>query len=281
MRRGEKLNLGQYFEVGLLVATVASGAVALVDVLFFAKARKARVAAKLDLSKLKKKERHEALRAPLLADYARSLFPVFLLVFLLRSFVAEPYRIPSGSMLPSLQIGDFILVNKYDYGLKWPVWGGAIFKVGKPKRGDIVVLHFPVDSRVDLIKRVIGVPGDRISYQDGVLTINGKVMPQKFLRHSIIPADSSSQVVNISEENLSGVKHEIIAMPWAHSYNFKNVVVPKGKYFVMGDNRNNSEDSRYWGFASAKDLVGRAFMVWFSWDSHTDSVRWSRIGRKI
>lgn len=267
------------FSLWLFVATLASGLVALVDKIWFEKKRLAQFEGKLE--GLSKKEKYKLTKAPLLADYARSLFVVFLVVFALRSFVVEPFRIPSGSMLPTLKIGDFILVNKFAYGVRLPLSNKVVIKTGEPKAGDILVFHYPVYPEVDFIKRVVGVPGDKISYLNKVLTINGKVMTQTFLGNVIDPANSLTEQSKKYREDLQGVEHNIYTMPWRLDHNFKNLVVPKGEYFVMGDNRDNSEDSRYWGFVNQKYLVGKAFFVWFSWDSSDYSVRWDQIGRVL
>jgi signal peptidase I len=270
-----------YFALGLLIATVAAITIAVVDKIWFEKPRVALAKKAADFESLDKTGKQARTKAPLIADYARSLWPIFLIVFLLRSFVVEPFRIPSGSMLPGLKIGDFILVNKYDYGLRWPVWHGTFFKVGSPKRGDVVVLRFPVDPKVDFIKRVIGLPGDHVSYVNKTLFINGKKMPQKFLKNIIQPANSIAHPSKEYQETFGHKTHLIYDMPWLKARNFKNIVVPKGEYFVMGDNRDNSEDGRYWGFVKTKQLVGKAFMIWMSWDSTRYRVRWSQIGRMI
>lgn len=219
-------------------------------------------------------------KSPLLADYSRSLFWVFVLVFVIRSFVAEPYRIPSGSMLPDLQIGDFILVEKFAYNLDFPVFHWRLWHVANPKRGDVVVFHYPAYTNVDFIKRIIGLPGDHISYVKKQLFINGKKIPLTFMQKDYL-ALFGHRVAIKQQENLLGVKHAIYQLPWRPDTDFYNVVVPKGEYFVMGDDRDDSEDSRYWGFVPEKNFVGKAVLVWFSWDSQTNGVRWSRIGHVI
>ncbi len=270
-----------YFPLILLILLIASALISVVDKFIFEKKRLAQLDPAIDLKKLSHKQRYKLLKPPLIGDYARSLFVVFLVVFVIRSFLVEPFRIPSGSMLPDLKIGDFILVNKFAYDVRLPVWHKILFDTGKPKRGDVVVFRYPVNPRIDFIKRVVGLPGDRISYVNHVLTINGQVMSQKVIAHEMSLPDSTTQAVTKLQENLSGVMHNIYRMPWRSSQNFYHVTVPKGEYFVMGDNRDNSEDSRYWGFVPAKDLIGKAFLVWFSWDANNHSVRWSRIGKEI
>lgn len=269
-----------YFELILLILTIASGIIFLIDFLFFEKKRKALLTP--EQLQLPRKQRRLLMRAPLVADYARSLFIVFLLVLVVRSFVVQPYRIPSGSMLPNLQIGDFIAVTQYDFGLRWPVWRGYVTKQSQPKRGEVVVLHFPVYPKVDFIKRVIGLPGDTISYVNKQLIINGKKIPQTFVKDVIEPVDSPTQPVKEYIEDMNGIKYPIYEMPWRNQHgNFYDLKVPKGYVFVMGDNRDNSDDSRYWGFVPEKNLVGRAQFVWFSWAGWPKIARWDRIGMRV
>lgn len=270
-----------YFELILLILTIVSGVVALIDKLFFEKARWQEAAKDPNFVNLKRKARKKVVKAPIVADYCRSLFVVFLVVLIIRSFIVEPFRIPSGSMLPTLKIGDFITVNKNEYGLRWPVWHTAITDTTMPARGDIIVFHDGVNTKLDLIKRVIGLPGDRISYVNRQLTINGHKIPEVFIGKKLEPNDSTTQLVNEYREDLMGVEHDIYTMPWVPSANFKDLVVPKGELFVMGDNRDNSDDSRYWGFVKQDQIIGKATNVWLSWDETTGSVRWHRFGDKL
>jgi len=274
--------MGAYFELILFLLTIASGIIALIDIVFFAKKRKAAIeATNPTIKKLSKKAYREATKGPWLADYARSLFPVFFIVLLLRSFLGEPFRIPSGSMQPTLQIGDFILVSRYDFGLKFPVWNWHLTATKLPKRGDVVVLHFPVNTKVDFIKRVIGLPGDTISYVNKELIINGQKMTQKYIGMAVDRTNFGTYMVKEYQEDLDGVKHLIYRLPSQPDYNFYNLKVPQGYVFVMGDNRDLSDDSRYWGFVPLNDLVGRARRVIFSWSSHSTDLRWHRLGEKI
>lgn len=217
-------------------------------------------------------------------DWAKSFFPILLIVLVVRSFIAEPFRIPSGSMLPTLHVGDFILVNKFSYGLRLPVLNTKVVPVGEPQRGDVVVFRFPEQPDVDFIKRIIGVPGDRIQYRNKVLFINGKRMDQKLLGKYDGPhAPGSLKVL----EHLGTVDHHILRVPNSHAINNyppeadQVFVVPKGKYFVMGDNRDNSNDSRYWGFVPEQNLVGKAFFIWMSWDIFNASPAWGRFFHTI
>ncbi|MHB8623451.1 MAG: signal peptidase I [Sulfuricaulis sp.] len=229
----------------------------------------------------------QARREPAYVEYARAFFPVILVVFLIRSFIVEPFRIPSGSMLPSLHIGDFILVNKYSYGVRLPVLNDKIVDIGSPRRGDVMVFRYPGDPSVNYIKRVVGIPGDHILYKDKQLYINGTLMPQSDARPYFFTSEGDGQGVGQRlTENLDGVKHDILTtdqpdMP------LSEIVVPAGSYFVMGDNRDRSNDSRYWGFVPDQNLVGRAFLVWFSWDMvdqykwFWQRIVWDRIGHEI
>ncbi|MCF6767745.1 signal peptidase I [Thiotrichales bacterium 19S11-10] len=264
------------FTFWLLFLTVVSFIIMVIDWLFFEKKRKEKHKDKL--AGLSKKEKQKLLKAPLIADYARSLFLVFLIVFLLRAFVVENFRIPTGSMYPTLKTNAFVLVDKYSYGIRNPITNHTWIQTGQPKRGDVVVFHYPVNPDIDFIKRVIGIPGDVISYKNRKLTINGKAVPQQFISNVIEPVNSLTAQSKEYEEDLLGLKHKILTMPWDYSLSFDRVVIPEGMYFVMGDNRDNSEDSRYWGFVSEKDLVGKAFFVWFSFDLQNFKVRWNQLG---
>ncbi len=212
-------------------------------------------------------------------EYTGGFFPVILFVFLLRSFVVEPFRIPSGSMLPTLHAGDFILVNKYEYGLRFPVFNFGITDGSDPKRGDIVVFKYPLDKNIDFIKRVIGVPGDEIRYINKQLYVNGKRV-ETTPDGNFFDKETYTDLKQF-DENLDGVVHKIVendklpsmARPvQGHNglnqcvYNMGDVIcrVPEGHYFMMGDNRDNSADSRFWGFVPKEEIVGRAFYIWLN-----------------
>jgi signal peptidase I len=215
---------------------------------------------------------------PLLVEYARSFFPVVLIVLLLRSFIAEPFRIPSASMMPTLLIGDFILVNKFTYGLRLPVLNKKVIELNEPKRGDIVVFRYPRDPAVDYKKRVIGLPGDRIEYYDKKLHINGAPINQISLgRYQGVGQGVEMTGNEHLLEDLTGIEHSILIRNAAASAEGV-YVVPKGSYFVMGDNRDNSNDSRYWGTVPEENLVGRAFFIWMNWDWQYKGVSFERIG---
>lgn len=247
------------FALLLVILSAISGIICLLDKLFFAK--------------------HRATEKPgRIIEYSYSFFPVFFLVLLLRTFLAEPFRIPSGSLEPTLLVGDFVVVNKFIYGLRLPVVENKIVSITNPKIGDIAVFRWPANPRYDYIKRVIGTPGDEISYHNKILTINGKDVPQDFIDYTI--DESSGQVVAKYLENLHGIKHYIYARPNVVGQDFK-VTVPSGQYFMMGDNRDDSADSRFWGFVPQQYLRGKALLVWMSWNSKNVSIRWSRIGHII
>ena len=210
-------------------------------------------------------------KEPVIVEYSKSFFPVLLIVFLLRGFVVEPFRIPSGSMLPSLYIGDFILVNKFAYGIRLPVLNKKIIDMSEPERGDVVVFRYPRDPDLDYIKRVIGLPGDHIAYYNKVLYVNGKPVARDFVGQYKGPGQTFA---NEYLEQLPGSKHSILLMPARPNNLQGEYVVPEGMYFVMGDNRDNSNDSRVWGPVPEINLVGKAFMIWmhFSDELHLDRI---------
>jgi len=232
----------------------------------------------LDKAVLRSRRPKDA-KQPWWVEYSISFFPVILVVFLLRSFLVEPFKIPSGSMIPTLQIGDFILVNKFAYGIRLPVVNVKVAEIGSPKRGDVMVFRYPADPSLDYIKRVVGLPGDRIEYRDKLLTINGRPVPRRPL-----PDYQSRERLQFYPhylESLDGAEHEIIlekdvpgfvnrVMEFKHSgncdYNNGGLVctVPPGHYFAMGDNRDNSSDSRVWGFVPDENIVGKAFFIWLN-----------------
>ena len=278
------LNLG--FTFWLLFLTIASGTIYIIDFLFFQKARL--VPYKDQLAGLKKKEKRQfykdhGLKAPFIADQARSLFSVFIIVFFLRTFLIGNFMIPTASMTPTLPVGDFIFVNKTAYGIRAPFSNETIIKMGKPERGDITVFHFPVNPDVDFVKRIVGMPGDVISYKDKMLTINGHKLDytdcdrdaMNYYNQSLVGGSGDT----VCTEDLLGVKHQVDWVESSSAKDFEGLKVPAGHYFVMGDNRDNSEDSRYWGFVPEKDLVGKAKVVWMSWDKIDKKVRWGELGK--
>ncbi|MGX2031478.1 signal peptidase I [Methylocaldum gracile] len=217
-------------------------------------------------------------KEPTIVEYARSFFPIVLIVLLLRSFLVEPFRIPSGSMMPTLLIGDFILVNKYTYGIRLPVLNTKIVEMGEPERGDIVVFRFPKDPKVDYIKRVIGLPGDRIAYYNKQLYVNGEAIKQTAIaEYQGVGQGSVMNGARLLSEDLKGVNHDILIREGQPSVQGE-FTVPEGQYFVMGDNRDNSNDSRYWGTVPESHLVGKAFFIWMSWDWENGGIAFDRLG---
>jgi len=224
------------------------------------------------------KQRGPTQKEPKIIEHARAYFPVFIAVLALRSFLIEPFRIPSGSLEPTLNVGDFVAVSKFSYGVRLPLLEKKVITVNEPKTGQIAVFRWPPDPSFDYIKRVIGVPGDMVSYHDKQLTINGKLAQQTFLEYTT--DESSGQAVARYNENLNGTVHDIYIHPNDPAVDF-DVTVPKGAYFMMGDNRDDSADSRFWGFVSEENLRGRAFLVWMSWNGKKDTIRWKNIGQLI
>lgn len=215
------------------------------------------------------------IKEPTLVEYAKSFFPLLLIVFVLRSFFYEPFQIPSGSMIPTLKIGDFILVNKFTYGIRNPITNDTLIEMDSPKRGDVAVFFPPHQPQTYYIKRVIGLPGDRISYNDHVLTINGIEVNETLVAR--VPAVNAQY--RLVKETLSGHEYQVHKNIIPGYLSRRNeLVVPEGHYFMMGDNRDHSSDSRDWGVVSEKALVGRADVVWMHWDSFFSIPSFSDVG---
>ena len=249
------------FALILFVLLLVTGALYAVDVLKF--------------RKLRSKNAPE----PFWVEWGASFFPVILIVFVLRSFLFEPFKIPSGSMIPTLLVGDFILVNKFTYGIRLPVINKKIISINNPQRGDVMVFRYPEDPSLDYIKRVVGLPGDTVAYQNKQLTINGKPVEMSKIADYLHP-----ERLYYSEQYLakmSNVEHrllndtdapafipEVARFPYRENctYNAAGVTckVPDGHYFMMGDNRDNSRDSRAWGFVPEQNIVGKAFFIWLN-----------------
>lgn len=272
------------FPLLLVLFTFGTGLVWALDALFFAPRRRARVAALEGAEGVSEEQIRKAGREPSLVEMSKSFFPIILLVLVVRSFVVEPFRIPSGSMMPTLLIGDFILVNKFAYGIRLPVLNSKILDTGEPERGDIIVFRYPENPQIDYIKRVVGVPGDHIIYRDKQLFINGKPATQKLIG-SYVGEGRGSEMTGARRlsEDLLGVRHEILVMPGRNVFGGDfEFVVPDGQYFAMGDNRDNSRDSRAWGTVPEQNLVGKAFLIWMNWDWNRDGyVEWQRLGSTI
>ena len=274
------------FAAIMVLATFLTGTVWALDAWMWAPKRREKANAVADsqpqMSSKKLLEAQEKIaREPIFVEYSRSLFPVILIVLLLRSFLVEPFRIPSGSMMPTLLVGDFILVNKFAYGVRLPVINTKVLDSGTPKRGDVAVFRYPNDPSTDYIKRVIGLPGDRISYYNKQLYINGNPMDVEEMDvYQGVGSGIGMSGAVLNVENLEGVKHNILIDRHRPTIN-NEFIVPESHFFVMGDNRDNSNDSRYWGTVPEANLVGKAFLIWMNWDSANGGVSWDRIGSSI
>lgn len=295
------------FALILFILMVGTGVIWFLDVLYLKKQRRAKadaVLAEYDARNAKLagdgikpdttgRAALEAnlLRQPAWIEYSGSFFPVIALVFFLRSFLYEPFKIPSTSMVPTLQVGDLILVNKYQYGIRLPIINKKIVDIGNPQRGDVMVFKYPENMALDYIKRVVGVPGDTVTYRNKRLIVNGQPVSYKPLP-DYLDEETLSYSKHLSED-LNGVAHQILNNPRAPSYvsnphDFPNrdlctydvegftCKVPAGQYFMMGDNRDNSLDSRYWGFVPDKNIVGKAFFIWLNLNNFPSNL--GRIG---
>ena len=259
----------------LLCATLFSGIIALIDKLVWAKQR-----AMVSTPKV-----------PKLIEYSRSFFPVFLIVLLLRSFVGQLFVVPTGSLEPTIMPRAYIVVNQFAYGLHFPVTDWKLLNIGEPKRGDIVLFHSTTSPHMDLIKRLVGLPGDKISYINKVLYINGHEATQTPIGYATDSNGSGSPTwtVQVLQEDLLGVEHDIYVCPASSvncpgassSTDFYNLVVPQGEYFMMGDNRDDSDDGRFWGFVPAENVMGKGSFILFSWDSTNTSFRGSQFLKSL
>ena len=263
------------FPTILFLAALVTGLIWGLDALLFARRRQARAAD------------GERAKEPLIVEYSRSFFPIILIVLILRSFLVEPFRIPSGSMMPTLRDGDFILVNKFAYGIRLPVINKKIIDLGNPERGDVVVFRYPENPSVDYIKRVVGVPGDHIAYRDKRLYVNGNKLTYEDLGvYEGQGVGISMSGANLLAEHLSNESHKVLLERSHYERRYDCMIgneftVPEGKYFVMGDNRDNSNDSRFWCAVPDENLVGKAFLIWMNWDPVDNAVLWSRLGDRI
>ena len=299
------------FALIMFVLLVITGLVTLADIYVFRPRREAAAAAavaaltvqacapgtdddKTKLETASSEVRDSHLRQPWWIEYPVSFFPVILIVFLLRSFLVEPFKIPSGSMLPTLLIGDFILVNKFTYGVRIPIINQKVVDLNNPKRGDVMVFRFPEDTSLDYIKRVVGTPGDVLEYRDKKLIVNGveaKLAPggdYSYVEGSLNYIATQRQMETFDDKDhtilvqadmpplhLGGVKQFPFRDNCVYNESGFKCKVPDGHYFTMGDNRDSSSDSRYWGFVPDKNIVGKAFMIWFNFDE------FKRIGSSI
>ncbi|KGE05258.1 signal peptidase I [Pseudohaliea rubra] len=247
------------FPLILLLAVAFTGGAWLIDALLLAPARR--------------RQGSEAGSEPVVVEYSKSFFPVLFAVFVLRSFVVEPFQIPSSSMVPTLEVGDYILVNKFTYGIRLPVLRTKVIDIGEPERGDVMVFFPPHMNKTYYIKRVIGIPGDDVTYRNKRLYVNGERVPQEPL--AVVPGGRSRQRVSLAD--FGGRKHLVQDDLVRPSRDF-SVTVRPGHYFMMGDNRDNSSDSRVWGQVSEQDIVGKAFAVWMHWDSLFSIPSFRRVG---
>ncbi|OYU07895.1 MAG: signal peptidase I [Pseudomonas sp. PGPPP1] len=277
------------FPLLLVIAVAVCGLLALLDLVFFAPRRRAAIASyQGSVSQPDAVVVEKLNKEPLLVEYGKSFFPVLFIVLVLRSFLVEPFQIPSGSMKPTLDVGDFILVNKFSYGIRLPVIDKKIIQVGDPQRGDVMVFRYPSDPNVNYIKRVIGLPGDVIRYTgDKRLFINGESVAETLIGSE----PNSLGSAELYQEKLGAVEHEIRKeMTRYRAQPDGEWKVPAGHYFMMGDNRDNSNDSRYWndpaipkdllGMVPDENIVGKAFAVWMSWPESKLShlPNFSRVG---
>lgn len=301
--------MAAYFSIILVLVTLGSGLIWAVDAMLWAPKRRERLAvAQATEATITEEVADKITQEPVVVETARSIFPVITFVLILRSFLYEPFQIPSGSMMPTLLVGDFILVEKFTYGLKDPVWRNQLVDMDDPKRGDVVVFKFPEDTRIDYIKRVIGLPGDKVIYRNKQLYIQEACKaptncpkPKLVQRSTVNEGEFKQRGVSLLrfEEQLGDVTHDILVNPRrpdpigyyhrAPGLKAGEFVVPEGQYFVMGDNRDNSTDSRFWGFVPEENLVGKATAIWISFEFGNQpsdflptwlptNVRFSRVG---
>ena len=280
------------FSAVLLIFTVITGIIWSWDII---RARQLQSVATAGTNAARNDAVHDGIKPePAWLEIAKSFFPVILIVFMVRSFLVEPFKIPSGSMIPTLLIGDFILVNKFIYGVRLPVVNKKILALNEPQRGDVMVFRYPEDLSVDYIKRIVGVPGDKVEYKNKRLTINGKTVPTEDAGNYLdVESDLNYQNLKLQIEELGSRVHRTIQNPDIPAVHLGSVqsfphrenctiteeglscTVPAGHYFMMGDNRDNSKDSRYWGFVPDENIVGKAFMIWWHWG------KFDRIGQSI
>jgi len=276
------------FPLILVIAVAVTGFLALLDVLYFAPRRRAAIAQyEKEAVALNSEVRARLDKEPVLIEYGKSFFPVLAVVLVLRSFIVEPFQIPSGSMIPTLEVGDFILVNKFSYGIRLPVIDQKVIEINDPKRGDVVVFKYPEDTRINYIKRVVGLPGDTIGYtSDKRILINGQPVAETLLGDE--PGSLGS--ARLYTEKLGEDEHYIRKEMRRRIEPVREWHVPAGHYFMMGDNRDNSKDSRYWddpsipfelqGMVPDEYIVGKAFAIWLTWADPKFSMlpSFSRVG---
>ena len=257
---------GVDFLLVLSILVLVSGVMSLIDIVFFQRKREQRGA-----------------RQPRIFEYSRAFFPVFLTVLAIRSFVFQPYRVVSGSLEPTVAVGDFLAVKQFAYGLRLPVSHTKVLNVSEPKVGQIALFRYPINPAIVFVKRVVGTPGDHVEYHNKVLTVNGIEAKTKVIGQGMDeePGRPAMPMI-LKEENLAGIKHKIYVSAEGGEEMDIDLVVPKGSYFMMGDNRDDSSDSRVWGVVPEENLIGEAGLVILSWDSNKDwlhKLRFARIGK--
>ena len=247
------------------------------------KSKISKIAYFLVFLKFSKSEKYN--HRPKLVQWSIELFPVLLLVLVFRGFIFEPFRVPSNSMMPTLLTGDFILVNKFDYGFRLPITNTKLVEFSKPNRGDVIVFRYPNYEKnpgysgVDFIKRIVAGPGDVISYKNDQLSINGKsVNIKKIGPYSAVDSGKPMNNYQLVQELLDSMPHEMLLNPNGQSKEIPEITIPDGHYFVMGDNRSHSSDSRFWGFVPEDYIIGRAIGIWMHWDWNYNTMQFSRIG---
>lgn len=262
------------FSLVLVVLVAICGALWALDAWVLAPRRRQAAAA------IKQQDAAEqALKEPVIVEYAKSFFPVLAIVLVLRSFLIEPFQIPSGSMIPTLEVGDFILVNKYTYGLRLPVLGTKLVSINEPQRGEVMVFFPPHDRRY-FIKRVVGMPGDTLVYESGELYINGEAIEREWLADVAIDTSAGQLPGSMYQERLGESEHQMQVVNLARNRGTRTQwVVPEGHYFMMGDNRDNSADSRVWGAVPEQNIVGKAVAVWLHKEPGWNLPTFRRNGR--
>ena len=247
------------------------------------KSKISKIAYFLIFLKFSKSEKYN--HRPKLVQWSIELFPVLLLVLVFRGFIFEPFRVPSNSMMPTLLTGDFILVNKFDYGFRLPITNTKLVEFSKPNRGDVIVFRYPNYEKnpgysgVDFIKRIVAGPGDVISYKNDQLSLNGKSMNiKKIGPYSAVDSGKPMNNYQLVQELLDSMPHEMLLNPNEQSKEIPEITIPDGHYFVMGDNRSHSSDSRFWGFVPEDYIIGRAIGIWMHWDWNYNTMQFSRIG---